>query len=187
MISVGDEIECSPQLRRTLSRVQAGLASLGLTADFERFLVLWDAAIARSDFTHVAAAYPELITAIILKCRAGDKTEPIGRPTTFEGHYELIRFVFAPSDKITVEEGDVDFDDGRVGLGSILESMEQFGDPSSYIEGKTYPAWAWESADSETLNTDVPIPLWDFVFDLDVFLTNCLHVKHLVARHAARG
>lgn len=73
MISVGDQIECSPQLRRTLSRVQAGLASLG---EQWIFLALQCCGTLRSS----AALHPcrcsisRVDPNIFLKRRIGDKT-----------------------------------------------------------------------------------------------------------------
>lgn len=159
------------------------MASLGLSTELDQFLGMWDDAVGRSDFSDVAAAYPTLITSILDKCSDTDQTDLRSWPTTLEGHLERIESVYLPPHNDTeAAGGEIDIMDACVGLGSMLEMMEHFRDPESYFEVKRVTSWNSEHFDDETLNARDPILLWDFVFELDAFLTACLETKCLLQR-----
>jgi len=183
LITVSFQIENHSELKRTMSTLRAYMASLGLSTELDQFLDLWDDAVRRSDFSDVAAAYPTLITSVLVKCRDTDQTDSRSWPTTLEGHLELIESIFLPPpNDIEVAAEEIDFEDACVGLGSILETMEHFRDPDSYFEVKHANSWDFDHFDAETLGARDPTLLWDFVFELDVFLTACLETRCLLPR-----
>ncbi|TAY34665.1 hypothetical protein ELH93_19450 [Rhizobium leguminosarum] len=183
MADVNTQIEHDQNLKKELARVRSHLASLGLADDLNRFLLMWDESIRSSDFALVAAEYPRLIARVLVNLRPH-----CGRETQANASSDLQDLLQAAfslsvlSPTATCHEHD--FEEAKASLAGMLEMMQMFDDPDTYLIEQTPSEWTLEHYDYEECTGRRPILLREFIFELECFLGGALDTKRqFLGRH----
>lgn len=191
MLAVADQIDHDVSLRRPLSILRSYLGSFGRENQLDSFLELWDRAIADSDFQPVANAYPPFITKTLLDL-SDDELARDGIQSWAmheDGHQamQLLRRAIAGPGHQTLNAIDSDYlEDTCADLGGILEAMENFRDPRTYLRERRPHSWMNEHLDADEVDGSDPILLSDFLFDVEAFVTNFVTAKRNWSRWLGR-
>lgn len=169
MSAIEEQLECDPILRKTLGSVRSRLATLGLTDHFNRFLFLWDESSRSSDFTPVSAEYPRLMEHIILNLDFA-RVHDTGASSTEDLQDRLQRMFRLPDGIRNGIAKDYDFEDAITSLCGMIETMQMFQDPGTYLVERVPSDWELEHCDSEEISESRSILLHEFLFEFENFL-----------------
>ncbi|WP_283196526.1 hypothetical protein [Rhizobium sp. BT04] len=123
MISVSDQMHFDASLTRPLLRVRHYLTSIGKEAELDALLELWDASVAKSDFTEMAATFPSFLITLLDLTGEAPKAFQIEDDDEVRYALELLRRAIAGTDHQSLCATDSAFlEDTSMDLGGFLKN-----------------------------------------------------------------
>ncbi|MBY3369040.1 hypothetical protein [Rhizobium laguerreae] len=165
-------------LTRPLLRVRHYLTSIGKEAELDALLELWDASVAKSDFTEMAANFPSFLITLLDLTGETPKAFQIEDDDDVRYALELLRRAIAGTDHQSLCATDSAFlEDTSGDLGGLLEELLCFNEPDAYVIERNWPGWRSETVDFDELTGNDPILLSDFVSGVDGFVSNLITAR----------
>ncbi|MGO6943690.1 hypothetical protein [Rhizobium johnstonii] len=188
MISVSDQLHLDASLTDPLLRVRNYLASIGKEAQLDTLLELWEASVAKSDFSAMAENFPFFLITLL------DLTDEVPKAFQIEDDDDvryalgLLRRAIAGRDHRTLHATDCAFlEDASGDLGGLLEELLRFNEPAAYLIERKWPGWRSETVDFDELTGNDPILLSDFMYGVDGFVSSLVTARSSWLRWLARN